>query len=83
MARYISGNAFKPILILCLITIPAFLTAAYLFKDDRIISYLLLAAAALPLVLACVAYTCFALFKPEKLQSETYQLRQQAMHLVA
>jgi hypothetical protein len=82
VARHISGNAFKPILILCLITIPSFLTAAYLFKDDRTVSHLLLIAAAIPMILACLAYVCFAYFKPEKLQSETFQLRQQALHLV-
>jgi hypothetical protein len=83
VARHISGNAFKPILILCLIAIPSFLGTAYLFKDDRTVSYLLLIAAAVPMILACVAYACFAYFKPEKLQSETYQLRQEALQLVA
>ena len=83
IARHISGNAFKPILMLCLITIPCFLTAAYLFKDDRTVSHWLLLAAAVPMILACLAYVGFAVFKPEKLQSETYQLRQQAIHLVA
>lgn len=76
MARYISGNAFKPILMLCLIATPLFLTAAYLFKDDQIVGRLLLIAAFIPVLVACVAYACFAYFKPEKLQSETYQLRQ-------
>jgi hypothetical protein len=82
VARYITGNAFKPILLLCLIAIPSFLAAAYLFKDDRLVSCLLLIAATIPMVLACVVYVCFAYYKPEKLQSETYQLRQQAMQLV-
>jgi len=82
VARYITGNAFKPILLLCLIAIPSFLTAAYLFKDDAVVSHLLLVAAAIPMILACVVYACFAYYKPEKLQSETYQLRQQAMQLV-
>jgi len=35
------------------------------------------------MIVACVAYSCFAYFKPEKLQSETYQLRQEALQLVA
>jgi hypothetical protein len=83
VARHISGNAFKPILLLCLITIPSFLGTAYLFKDDPSVSHWLLIGAAVPMVLACLAYVGFAILKPEKLQSETYQLRQQAIQLVA
>jgi hypothetical protein len=83
VARHISGNAFKPILLLCVIAIPSFLGTAYLFKDEPVVSHWLLIAAAVPMILACVAYAGFALLRPEKLQSETYQLRQQAIQLVA
>jgi hypothetical protein len=82
VVRHISGNAFKPILLLVLITASPFLAAAYLFRADRAICLFLIAAATIPMTLACVTYACFAYFKPEKLQSESFQLRQQAMQLV-
>jgi hypothetical protein len=83
IARHISKNALNPILFLCLIATPICFVMAYLFKGDALISRSLLAGGILPVLIGCGAYIGFAIFKPEKLQSETYQLRHEAMQLVA
>jgi hypothetical protein len=83
VARYISRNALNPMLILCLITTPLFFGTAYLFKDDPAASHLLLVGGAVPTIVTIIAYIAFAIFKTDELKSETFQLRQQAMQLVA
>ena len=83
MIRQISKNALYPIIVICVVTTPAFLTAAYLFRDDHLVSRLLLLAAFLPVLVGCIAYGAFAIWKPNELRSEVFLLSQQAMQLVA
>jgi hypothetical protein len=35
-----------------------------------------------PMIVACIAYCGFAIFKPEKLQSEDYQIRHESLQII-
>ena len=83
IVKHNSRNAFNPILLLCAVITPLFLTAAYLFGNDQLVARCLLIGAGIPVLTACAAYIYFALTQPERLQSESFQLRQQAIELVA
>lgn len=76
-------SALNPMLWLCLIGPLIFLTAASWFKDDLYIKWILIIVGSLPVVFTCVGFCFFALFKPEKLQSEEFQIQQQALGLLA
>jgi len=59
-----------------------FLAAAYMFRSDSAVCHSLVFLAATPVLVACLAFIGFAVFRPEKLQSEDYQLRQHAMEIL-
>jgi len=75
-------NALNPILWLCAIATPTCFFFAYLFYDTKDIKYLLIGTGILPVVIACVIFVVFALFKPNKLQSEDFQLRSMLIQLI-
>ncbi len=49
---------------------------------DRTAMFVLIGVGSVPVLVTCAVSVYFAAFKPEKLQSEDYQLRQQAMILI-
>ncbi|HIF9138465.1 TPA: hypothetical protein ACX6SR_001916 [Photobacterium damselae] len=75
-------SALNPMLWLCAITIPLFLGTAYIFKDNQAVVFLLILAAIFPLILTGVGFMYFAINKPEKLQSEDYQLRHESLQII-
>ena|ERR1044071_5009025 len=75
-------NALNPILWLCGISTTTCFGFAYLFKEYDFIRNLLVIIGIIPIVLACIVIGGFAIFKPEKLQSEEYQLRHQSLKMI-
>lgn len=60
-------SALNPLLWLCAIVTPMCLFAAYKFIDNAIICSTLVVVAVAPIVVACLRFAGFAIFKPEKL----------------
>jgi hypothetical protein len=78
-------SALNPLLWLSVIVTPLLLTAAYYFSQSDILRVFCapLVYVALGLVVLTTLAGCYlVLFRPEKLQSEEYQLRQQALLLI-
>lgn len=75
-------SALNPMLWLCAIATPTCLLAAYVFRDTADLRGWLVAGGLAPIVVACLGFTGFAIFRPEKLQSEEYQLRHQSLTLI-
>ena len=78
-------SALNPLLWLCGIVTPLLLAAAYFFSQSDILRVFCapLVYVALGLVVLTALAGCYlVLFRPEKLQSEEYQLRQQALLLI-
>jgi len=78
-------SALNPLLWLCGILTPVLMTAAFFFDRSETLRAFCgpLVFVALGLVsLTVVAWFYLALFRPDKLQSEEYQLRQQALLLI-
>jgi hypothetical protein len=84
LAKRIVRSAMTPALWLCCFGVTCWI-AAYLFSFRPVLEPLcipLALAGMAPLALACWAYVYFALKKPDKLQSEEYQLRQFALTIM-
>ena len=75
-------SALNPVLWLSGITAPVFLASAYAFRDSAALCAVLVGVAALPVIVACAGFVGFAIAKPEKLQSESYQLRHESLQLI-
>lgn len=75
-------SALNPMLWLCAITMPLCFFSAYLFRDTPALCATFVVLGALPLVVACLAFVGFAIFKPEKLQSEEYQIKHESLQLI-
>ena len=75
-------SALNPGLWLCGIATPMFFIAAYYFRDDATVRNCLLLGASLPVVVVCIVFVGFAIFKPDKLQSEDYQIRHESLTLI-
>jgi len=75
-------SALNPMLWLTAIVTPTCFAAAYALRDHPTILAVLIAIGAAPILLTCVGFGYFALTKPEKLQSEDYQLRHQALQMI-
>jgi hypothetical protein len=75
-------SALNPILWLCAIAMPICFIAAYAFRGLPGISATLICLGGLPLVVACLAFVGFAIFKPDKLQSEEYQIKHESLQLI-
>lgn len=80
--RLLVRSALNPMLWLCAIVMPVCFIGAYAFREMYILSAALIGLGALPLVVACLAFVGFAIFKPEKLQSEEYQIRHESLQLI-
>ncbi|MGA1979615.1 MAG: hypothetical protein ABSG99_03495 [Sedimentisphaerales bacterium] len=61
---------------------PTFLYAAYQFQEDRLVCIVLIVSGLIPLGVTCCGFVGFAIFKPEKLQSEDYQLRHESLQII-
>jgi hypothetical protein len=55
---------------------------AWLFRGIPSLLYLFAIAAVVPIAVACLGFLGFAIFNPEKLQSEDYQLRHESLQLI-
>jgi len=75
-------SALNPLLKLCALTTPTCLVAAYLFRDHPIVLAILIATALLPVYCACAGFFFFAKTQPNRLQSEEFQLRHEAVNLI-
>lgn len=75
-------SALNPALWLCAISTPTCLFFAYVFRDVPEIRAWLLAGGLLPIGIACIGFLGFAIFRPEKLQSEEYQIRHESLQLI-
>lgn len=73
-------SALNPLLWLSAICTPFSFVLAYFSSGGMQI--LLLAVGALPIVLACAAYVYLMIVAPDRLHSEDYQLRRQALQLI-
>jgi hypothetical protein len=73
-------SALNPLLWLCLIICPIFLYGAHSF-EDLIIQRILIAVAVLPVIVVCSISVYFAIRKPDKLQSEEYQIKHEALQM--
>jgi len=56
--------------------------AAYVFREDTTVRGWLLLGGFLPIAVACTVFIGFAIFKPDKLQSEDYQIRHESLTLI-
>ncbi len=75
-------SALNPALWLCAIVLPICLVFAWVFRDISIIRNLLIIVGITPVLVACFSFIGFAIFRPEKLQSEDYQLRHESLQLI-
>ena len=75
-------SALNPVLWLCGIATPTCLLFAYVFRDVPEVRAWLLAGGLLPIGVACIGFLGFAIFRPEKLQSEEYQIRHESLQLI-
>ena len=75
-------SALNPMLWLTGIGTPLCFGAAFLFRANTSLSAGLLTIGALPIVVTCAGFAYFAIKQPEKLQSEDYQLRHEAIQLI-
>jgi hypothetical protein len=75
-------SALNPALWLCAISTPTCLGFAYVFRDVPEVRNWLLAGGLIPIGVACLGFVGFAIFRPDKLQSEEYQLRHESLLLI-
>ena len=75
-------SALNPMLWLTGIATPLCLGAAFAFGEVPIIQWVLVAVGLLPVVTTCLGFAYFAITKPDKLQSEDYQLRHESLQLL-
>lgn len=75
-------SALNPALWLCAISTPVCLAFAYVFSDVPEVRNWLLAGGLVPIGVACLGFIGFAIFRPDKLQSEEYQLRHESLQLI-
>jgi hypothetical protein len=75
-------SALNPMLWLCaIVTAPCFVLAWLTFGKEPL-STILTYAALTPLGVTCVLALIFGIFKPDKMQSEEYQIRHEALELI-
>lgn len=75
-------SALNPALWLCAIATPTCLIFAHVFRDVPEVRVWLLAGGLLPIAIACIGFLGFAVYRPEKLQSEEYQIRHESLQLI-
>lgn len=75
-------SALNPLLWLTAISTPLCFTGAYVFSDKSPVFEMLVGVGLFPIVSACLGFVFFAIFKPEKLQSEEYQIRHESLQII-
>lgn len=75
-------SALNPLLWLTAISTPLCLTGAYVFQEASPVFEALVAVGLFPIISACLGFVFFAIFKPEKLQSEDYQIRHESLQII-
>lgn len=75
-------SALNPLLWLTGIASPLCFGAAYVFKSMSPIFEVLIISGLLPIGITCLGFCYFAIFKPEKLQSEDYQIRHESLQII-
>jgi hypothetical protein len=75
-------SALNPIIWLSVATAIISWSAAWFFQNDPAITALLIATGCLPIFAAVAAYFILLFKSPDRLQSEEYQLRQQALKMI-
>lgn len=75
-------SALNPVLWMCAVVMPLSIIGAYLFRDVPEVRAAFVAAFLIPPITACLGFIGFAIFKPEKLQSEEYQIRHESLQLI-
>jgi hypothetical protein len=76
-------NALNPLLWAAGVLTPMSWIAAYAFRDDAILKYVLVAFGALPGLATPVSYLYFMFRDPDRLQFEEFVLRQQELSIVS
>lgn len=75
-------SALNPLLWLTGIATPLCFGGAYIFREFSPIFEILALTGVLPIAVTCLGFCYFALFKPEKLQSEDFQIRHESLQLI-
>jgi hypothetical protein len=75
-------SALNPLLWMCATVGVTCFATAYVFRNDLFVKVLLVIVGVLPILITCVVAVFFAFCKPDKLQSEEYQLRQQTLSMI-
>ena len=75
-------SALNPALWLCGISTPICFIFAYAFRDAPDVRNWLLIGGFCPIAVACFGFIGFAIFRPEKLQSEEYQIRHESLQII-
>lgn len=73
-------SALNPLLWLCAICTP--LTFCLASFSGGVMQLVLVAIGALPIICACGAYVYWMIVSPDRLHSEDYQLRRQALQMI-
>jgi hypothetical protein len=71
-----------PIFLLSTIALPTCLAGAYGLREYPIAVGVLVAVGILPILMGCAAYAWFGIKDPDRLHSEEYNLRSQALKIV-
>lgn len=75
-------SALNPMLWLCGIVGSLFLGAAWVFRSWPVMAATLAVVATIPVVVTSAVFIYFALRRPDKLQSEDYQLRRETIQMI-
>jgi len=75
-------SALNPMLWLTAIATPLCFSGAYFLKDSSPVFEILVCAGLTPILITCIGFMYFALFKAEKLQSEDYQIRHESLQII-
>lgn len=75
-------SALNPMLWLCGIVSPLSFGAALLARGREPLTTMFFAIGAIPILVACAQAVYFGIWRPEKLQSEEYQIRHEALELI-
>src|SRR5947209_2011205 len=80
--RIFVRSALNPMLWLCGIVTPLFIWASILLKDFPFLRNSFAIMAVIPVLVTCAGFIFFAVCKPDKLQSEEYQIRHETLQLI-
>lgn len=75
-------SALNPLLWLTGIATPLCFGGAYIFRTYSPVFEILALTGISPIVVTCFGFCYFAIFKPEKLQSEDFQIRHESLQLI-